>query len=77
MLLEALNTEKADWGLPNMPDTYFEDLISEKFLRVRAYWRNAQRKVKDDGEMETWDEVDSQLTQEQDNRGKATRQNER
>lgn len=77
MLLEALNAEKADWGLPDMPDAYFMDLISEKFLRVRTYWRSAQRKVKDDGEMETWDEVESRLGQEQDTRGKAARQNER
>ena len=42
MLLEALNAEKADWGLPDMPDAYFMDLISEKFLRVRTYWRSAQ-----------------------------------
>jgi hypothetical protein len=77
MLLEALNAEKADWGLPDMPDAYFKDLISEKFLRVRAYWRSSQRKVKDGGEMETWDEVESRLAQEQDARGKAARQNER
>jgi hypothetical protein len=37
-LQEALNIDKADWGLPDMSDTYFKDLMSEKFLCVRVYW---------------------------------------
>ena len=77
ILLEALNAEKASWGLPNLPDVYFKDLISEKFLRVRAYWRNAQHKTRDDGKMETWDEVESRLLHEQEIKGKSARKNER
>jgi hypothetical protein len=75
ILLEKLLLKKGDgWGdLPERSEAYFLDMITEKIDRARGYWRKAQPQIKDDGEVETLQEVENRMVISKDENGKHAR----
>jgi hypothetical protein len=77
ILLEKLFQRKVDpesGDMPDRSDTYFEDLILAKFVRVRSIWRNAQPQLNEEGELESIDEVERRMImtkEEHDRAGRA------
>ncbi|EGO18430.1 hypothetical protein SERLADRAFT_418884 [Serpula lacrymans var. lacrymans S7.9] len=76
-LLEYLKQAKDKWCLPEAPDSYSEDLIIDKFNRVKLYWKAAQWQVNLNDEVETWQEVKKRLITQQEDRLNQARQRER
>ncbi|KAF8221025.1 hypothetical protein L208DRAFT_1330472, partial [Tricholoma matsutake] len=72
ILLDKLLLTKADgWAdLPERSKAYFLNMITEKVDRARGYWRKAQPKIKDDGEVETLQEVEDQMIVSKNENGK-------
>ena len=75
ILLEKLLQKKEDgWmDLPERSDAYFLGFITEKINRARGYWRRAQPHIKDDGEVETLQEVEDRMIISKDESGKNAR----
>jgi hypothetical protein len=72
ILLNKLLLTKEKWAdLPERSDTYFLDIITEKIDHARGYWKRAQPKIKDDGEMETLEKVEEQMIILKDKNGKS------
>jgi hypothetical protein len=77
ILLEKLLERKVDpelWGdMPERSDTYFEDLIMAKLVRVRSIWRDAQPHLDEDGELESIKEVEKRMITTKEERGRRGR----
>lgn len=50
-----------NWNLPLKTDLYYQDLVEERYGRLRAEWTRGQIKIKDDGTKETLEEVEARL----------------
>jgi len=65
---------KEAWSaFPERSDAYFLELVMEQLERARTVWRNAQPKVKEDGEIEELDEVEKRMNDDKEAKGKLTR----
>jgi hypothetical protein len=73
ILLDKLLLTKEEWAdLPERSDAYFLDIIMEKIDRARGYWKRAWPKIKDDGEVETLEEVEERMITSKDKNGKSS-----
>ncbi|KAF8229327.1 hypothetical protein L208DRAFT_1286891, partial [Tricholoma matsutake] len=63
ILLDRLLLMKLDgWAdLPERSEAYYLNMITKKVDHARGYWRKAQPKIKDDGEVETLKEVEDRI----------------
>jgi hypothetical protein len=76
LLLEVLKSVIAeDDDQPS--DTYLIGLIQNRFIRCRDVWRTAQAKPKEDGSVETADEVANRLIEQNSQMNAYRRQNTR
>ena len=75
ILPEKLLLKKEDgWAdLPERSKAYFLDMITEKIDHARGCWRKAQPKIKDDGEVETLQEVEDRMIALRGENGKCAR----
>ena len=77
ILLEDLLGRKAaekNWSaLPDRTEAYFLDLIEDKIQRVKIHWRSAQIKLKETGEVECPEEVESRMICAKKERAKKSR----
>src|ERR1700761_3920218 len=50
-----------NWNLPLRTDLYYQDLVEECYGQLRSIWSQGKRKTKDDGTVETVEEVEERL----------------
>ena len=66
--------KKEAWSaLPERSDAYFLELVTEQLERARTAWRNAQPRVKEDGDVEELDEVERRMNEDKEAKAKLTR----
>ena len=58
-------------------DDYIEELLRERYKRLRTVWRNAQPKLTARGVLETPTEVEARLIEDAQRSGKQSRQDTR
>jgi hypothetical protein len=63
---DAEDEFKEEWDLlPTRLNAYIQDMVKSRIKRLRTVWRNAQPKVKENGELETEKEWEERVTNSQ------------
>jgi hypothetical protein len=62
LLAKLKHTRKVEkWALPKRSDSYFAELLKDRYKRAVNVWQRSQRGTNGSGELETWDEVEQRL----------------
>lgn len=77
ILVTLANDMNKTRRLPERPRVYIRFLVEEKLERVCKEWKRAQRRVTDNGGLESWGDVEARLERTRLERGKIIRQRER
>jgi hypothetical protein len=57
--------DEEEWGLPIRTNFYIEEMFQARFIRLRGCWRNAQCRLKEDGQLETEEEWEARMEAEE------------
>jgi hypothetical protein len=81
LVLDLVHQRKREHGawdaLPERSDKYFLELVTEQLERGRRVWREAQPKVKEDGNVEGLAEVEERMNEDKVEKGKVACANTR
>jgi hypothetical protein len=75
-LIDELKIRCRERGLPDVSEVYLEHLVVEKFKRGQGSWNGSKQKLID-GEVETWEEVETRMRDTMVRRTQAARRRER